>query len=87
MVTVSSQVCMIRGDNRLIEETGGCQSSRPKYHRINQVNNIGLKLVQATYEEGTKEVKFEFGVERQGESCSTNDLSSSILLNAILRPE
>jgi len=78
---------MIRGDNRLIEETGCCQSGRPKYRGINQVYNIWLKLVQATYEEGTKEVKFEFGIERQRESCSTNDLGSSILLYAILRAE
>jgi hypothetical protein len=78
---------MIGGDYWLFKKTGGCQSSRPKDHRINQVYNVWLKLLQTAYEEGTEEVKLEFRVKWQRESCRTNYLRSSIPLHTTLRSE
>ncbi len=71
---VSGHVGMIGRDDRFIEETRSRQARRSKHHGVDQVYDIGLKLVQATYEKRPEEVKFEFRVERQGKASRTHNL-------------
>jgi hypothetical protein len=40
-----------------MEELSGSQASCAKDYRIDQVNNVGIKLIQAAYKKWSKEVK------------------------------
>ena len=64
VTAVGRQVCVIRGDQRFIQETCSYQSRRPEDDRVHQVDNIGSKLFETTYKKWAKEVKFEFWVKR-----------------------
>jgi hypothetical protein len=78
---------MIGRDDRFIEKTRSRQPRRSKHHGVDQVYDIGLKLVQATYEKWSEEVKFEFRVERQGKARRTHNLCSRVFLHATVRPK
>src|SRR6266404_566268 len=85
MAAISSQIRVIRREHGFVEKMRGCQPCCSKYHGIDQVYNIGVKLVQAAYEERAKEVKFKFGVKRQREPSRPNNLCPCVIFHAIFR--
>src|SRR5258708_36247328 len=85
MAAISSQIRVIRRENGSVEKMRGCQPCCSKFHGIDQVYNIGVKLVQAAYEERAKEVKFKFGVKRQREPSRPNNLCPCVIFHAIFR--
>ena len=57
VTTIGSYICMIRRNEGFLEQVRRRQSCCTKDDRVDQMNNVRLKLLQAAYEQGAKEVK------------------------------
>src|SRR5260370_30487242 len=84
VTTVGSQVGMIRGNKRYIQNPCCYQPCWTKDHRVYQVDNIRRKSLETTYKERTKEVHPQFWIKRKRYSSSADDFGASIHLYTTL---
>ena len=78
---------MVGRDDRYMQEVASGQSSSPQDNWIDQVNNVGLKLVQATHKEWSKEIKFEFWIKRERQSSCADYFGSSEVIHTAIWAE
>jgi len=58
VLTIGCQVGVIGRDQGFVEQMAGGKARCAQDDRIDQVNNVGLELVQAAHKEWAEEVKF-----------------------------
>src|SRR6266566_949537 len=87
MATIGSEIGMIRRDERFVEQASNGQPGSSQHNRIDNMHNVGLKLVQTTQKQWAKEVELEFRIERERKSGSADDLSSGVPVHTAFRAE
>ena len=65
----------------------GGQPRCAKDDGIDQVNNVGLELVETAHKEWSKEIKFEFWIEGERKSSRTDDFGASVVVHATFGTE
>lgn len=84
MTAVRGKICVVRGDQGLIQKACGYQACCTQYNRVYQVNDIRRELAETAYEQGAKEVKLEFWIKGKRYSGSANKFSPCILLHTTI---
>ena len=82
VLTIGCQVGMIGRDQRFVEQMTGSQPRCAQDDGIDQVNNVGLELVQAAHKEWAKEVKFEFWIKGERQSSCADYFGTSVVIHA-----
>ncbi len=85
--TVCSQVGVVGRDEWFMQKLPCSQPGGSKNDGVDQVNNVGIKLIEAANKKGTKEVEFEFWIEWKRQTRRTNHLRTGIVIYATFRAE
>src|SRR5579875_4145228 len=82
---IGCQIGVVGRNHWNIQQPRRAQADSPQNYRVNQMDNVRLKLAQATHKEGTEEVKLQFGIEGQRQSCRSDHLRTCVFFHPALR--